>query len=137
MMIRCPRTRRPEAPPPHQTDSHDEFSGDDISPENLNLHHVPCPEYQRSAPQLSDQSVSCNAYMRRPAPSVERLELVRFHRCLVLMQVRQGVLRTIVVGIVVRIDRLSLEPGNGIELLDSCCSKARQSTEHRALDLRD
>ena len=54
---------------------------------------------------------------------VEGLQLVRLHRGLVLVQVRERVLRPVVVRIVVGVDRLGLQTRDGVELLD------RRSTE--------
>jgi len=54
---------------------------------------------------------------------VEGLQLVGLHRGLVLVQVRERVLRTVVVRIVIGVDRLGLQTRNGVELLD------RRSTE--------
>merc|ERR1719261_1198892 len=49
----------------------------------------------------------------------------------------QRVFSSIMVGIVVCIDGLCLESGNCIKLLDSCCTKPGQCTEHCTLDLGD
>merc|ERR1719254_347068 len=69
--------------------------------------------------------------------SVERLELVSLDGRLVLVQVRQRILGTIMVGIVVCVYRLRLEPSDRVELLDGGRAEAREGTEHRALDFRD
>merc|ERR1719321_253507 len=69
--------------------------------------------------------------------SMEGLELVSFNRCLILMEVGERILCTIMVCIVVRIDGLCLKACNSIELLDGCCSEPGQCTEHSALDLCD
>merc|ERR550514_1599058 len=69
------------------------------------------------------------------ARSVERLELVRLDGRLVLVQVAERVLRAVVVGVVVRVDRLRLEAGDRVELLDRRRAEARERAEDRALDL--
>ena len=66
---------------------------------------------------------------------MERLQLVRRHRGLVVVQMRERVLGAVVVGIIVRIDGLGLQARDGIELLDGRGTEARQRTEDRALDL--
>lgn len=68
---------------------------------------------------------------------MKALELVRLDRGLVVVQVFERVLGTVVVGIIVSIDGLRLESGNGIELLDRRSSKSGQSSEDRTLDFRD
>merc|ERR1740121_3031804 len=50
--------------------------------------------------------------------SMERLQLVRLHGRLVLVQVGQWVLGPVVVGIVVCVDSLRLEPSNRVEFLN-------------------
>merc|ERR1719473_1441978 len=67
--------------------------------------------------------------------SVERLELVRFDRCLVLMEVCQRIFCTIVVSIVVGINGLCFQTCDGIKLLDGGGTQACQGTEHCAFDL--
>merc|ERR1719440_1463326 len=47
----------------------------------------------------------------------------------------EGVLRAVMVRIVVRIDGLRLEAGNGVELLDRSSTEPRERAEDRALDL--
>mmetsp|Transcript_66431 Transcript_66431/g.192510 ORF Transcript_66431/g.192510 Transcript_66431/m.192510 type:complete len:237 (+) Transcript_66431:2-712(+) len=69
--------------------------------------------------------------------SMERLELVRLNRRLVFVQVGQRILCAVMVRIVVRVDGLRLEPGDGIELLDRRRAEAGQGAEHGALDLGD
>jgi len=51
------------------------------------------------------------------------------------VQVRQRVLATVVVCIVVCIDCLSFQPGNRVELLDRGCTQTGQSAEDGAFDL--
>merc|ERR1719270_2804411 len=68
---------------------------------------------------------------------MERLQLVRLYRGLILMQMGEWVLGTIMMCVVVCIDRLRLQTSYGIELFDSCCSQASQGAEHRPLDLCD
>jgi len=67
---------------------------------------------------------------------VEGLQLVRLHRGLVLVQVRERVLRPVVVRIVVGVDRLGLQTRDGVELLDRRSTEPGQRPEHRPLDLR-
>jgi len=67
---------------------------------------------------------------------VEGLQLVRLHRGLVLVQVRERVLRPVVVRIVVGVDRLGLQTRDGVELLDRRGAEPGQGPEHRPLDLR-
>mmetsp|Transcript_68621 Transcript_68621/g.196816 ORF Transcript_68621/g.196816 Transcript_68621/m.196816 type:complete len:351 (+) Transcript_68621:138-1190(+) len=69
--------------------------------------------------------------------SVERLQLVRLDRRLVLMQVRERVLGAVVVRVVVGVDRLRLQAGDRVELLDGRCAQLRQGPKHRALNLGD
>ena len=71
------------------------------------------------------------------APLMERLELVRLHRGLVLVQVTERVLGAVVVCIVVRINGLRLEACDRVELLDSRSAKPRERTKNRTLDLRN
>merc|ERR1719171_1418897 len=68
---------------------------------------------------------------------VEGLELVRLHRRLVLVQVAERVLRAVVVRVVVGVDRLRLEAGDGIELLDRRGTEPSERTEDCTLDLRN
>ena len=63
---------------------------------------------------------------------MEGLQLVRLHRRLVLVQVRERVLGPVVVRIVVGVDGLGLEPGNGVELLDRGRAQAGQRTSKRS-----
>merc|ERR1719326_158776 len=80
---------------------------------------------------------NCCTYNLPLMCSVERFELVRLHWRLVLVQVSERVLSTVVVGIVVGINGLGLKARNSIELLDGCRTEAGQGTEYRALDLRN
>mmetsp|Transcript_1296 Transcript_1296/g.4018 ORF Transcript_1296/g.4018 Transcript_1296/m.4018 type:complete len:250 (+) Transcript_1296:51-800(+) len=68
---------------------------------------------------------------------MEGLQLVCLHGRLILMQVRQGVLGTVVVRIIVGVDGLRLQPRDGVKFLDGCCPEPRKGTEDRPLDLRD
>merc|ERR1719449_384329 len=68
---------------------------------------------------------------------VEGLELVGRDRGLVLVEVSERVLGAVVVSIIVGVDGLRLETGNGIELLDGSSTKTGKGTEHSALDLRN
>merc|ERR1719158_1136376 len=68
---------------------------------------------------------------------MEGLELVGRDRSLVLVKVSQRVLGAVVVSIIVGVDGLRLETGNGIELLDGRGAKTGQGTEHSALDFRN
>merc|ERR1719263_1639131 len=69
--------------------------------------------------------------------SMEGLQLVSLHRCFVFVQVCEWVLGTIVVCIIVSIDRLSFEPGNGVELLDCGRTETSESPEHGSLNFSD
>merc|ERR1719158_1169887 len=68
------------------------------------------------------------------AQSVEGLQLVSLHRSLVLVQVCQRVLCAVVVGIVVRIDGLSLKTSNGVKFFDRGGTQASESPEDSTLD---
>merc|ERR1719387_1791156 len=76
-----------------------------------------------------------NQLHRQASASVERLELVGLDRCLILMEVCQRILCTIVVRVIVGIDGLRLETRNGIELLDRGSTEPRQRPENSTLDL--
>ena len=67
---------------------------------------------------------------------MEGLQLVRLHRGFVLVQVRERILRPVVVRIVVGVDRLGLQTRDGVELLDRRGAEPGQGPEHRPLDLR-
>merc|ERR1719407_180364 len=69
--------------------------------------------------------------------SMERLQLVSLHRCFVLVQVCEWVLGTVVMCIIISIDRLSLEPGNCVKLLDCGRTQTSECPEHGSLDLSD
>jgi len=74
----------------------------------------------------SSTSKSINSTNSSPSKSnslMERLELVRLDGSFVGVQVLQRVLGTVVVGIIVGIDGLSLQSSNGIELLNGCGTK--------------
>merc|ERR1719482_1412643 len=71
------------------------------------------------------------------ATSVERLQLVSLHRCFIFVQVCEWVLSTIVMRIIVSIDRLSFEPGNRVKLLDGGGTQTSECPEHGSLDLSD
>eukprot|EP00405_Crypthecodinium_cohnii_P052009 CAMPEP_0206599102 /NCGR_PEP_ID=MMETSP0325_2-20121206/44994_1 /ASSEMBLY_ACC=CAM_ASM_000347 /TAXON_ID=2866 /ORGANISM="Crypthecodinium cohnii, Strain Seligo" /LENGTH=165 /DNA_ID=CAMNT_0054110139 /DNA_START=87 /DNA_END=584 /DNA_ORIENTATION=- len=73
----------------------------------------------------------------RSSCSMEGLQLVGLNRGLVLVQVSQWVLSSVVVGIVVGIDGLRLEASNGVELLDGSSTEASQGSEDSPLDLSD
>merc|ERR1719464_1915196 len=68
---------------------------------------------------------------------MERLQLVRLDRGLILMQMGEWVLGTVVMCVVVCVDCLRLQTSNRIKLFDGCCTQASQSTEHCPLDLCD
>merc|ERR1719356_2416869 len=68
---------------------------------------------------------------------MERLQLVRLDRCLILMQMGEWVLGAIMMCVIVCIDHLRFQTSNGIKLFDSCCSQASQGAEHCPLDLCD
>jgi len=68
---------------------------------------------------------------------VEALELVRLDRGLVGVERLERVLATVVVSVIVSIDGLGLEAGDGVELLDGGGTEPGQSTEHGTLDLSD
>merc|ERR1719247_2591558 len=69
--------------------------------------------------------------------SMERLQLVSLHRCFILVQVCEWVLGTIVMRIIVGIDRLSLQTGNRVKLLDGGSTQTSECPEHGTLDLSD
>ena len=64
---------------------------------------------------------------------MEGLELVGRDRGLVLVKVSERVLGAVVMSIIVSVDGLRLETGNGIELLDGSSTKTCQRTEHGTL----
>lgn len=78
--------------------------------------------FHASSKQRSPGALDAGADSTR---SVEGLQLVGLHRGLVFVQVSQGVLGPVVVGIVVRIDRLRLQASDGVEFLSDspsgCC----------------
>merc|ERR1719478_1384851 len=74
---------------------------------------------------------------REISNSVERLQLVSLHRSFILVQVCEWVLGTVVMCIIVCIDRLSFEPGNSVELLDGGSTQTSECPEHGTLDLGD
>merc|ERR1719160_780516 len=82
---------------------------------------------------LSYRTLSLNTFNRF---SVEGLELVSLDRRLVLVEMGEWILCTIVVRIVVRIDCLRFKACDCVKLLDRCCAEPGQCTEHSALDLR-
>merc|ERR1719223_1447037 len=67
--------------------------------------------------------------------SVERLQLVGLNWSLIFVQVGKRILGTVVVSIIVRIDGLCLEAGDGVELLDCCGTQTSQCPEDSSLDL--
>merc|ERR1719352_1545211 len=69
--------------------------------------------------------------------SVERLELVGFHRRLVLVEMRQRILCAVMMSIIVGIYSLGLKTRNSIEFLDSGSTQTSQRTEDRTFDLCD
>merc|ERR1719440_1117873 len=69
------------------------------------------------------------------AISMERLQFVRLYRSLIFVQVCKWVLCAIVMGIIVCVNGLCLQSGNGIELFDGGCTQTGQSAEDCALDL--
>merc|ERR1719160_387405 len=81
---------------------------------------------------LSYRTLSLNTFNRF---SVEGLELVSLDRRLVLVEMGEGILCTIVVRIVVRINCLRFKACDRVKLLDRCCAETGQCTEHSALDL--
>merc|ERR1719323_245631 len=82
---------------------------------------------ERNTPSLTDQMSKF--------VSVEGLELVCLHRCLVLVQVRQGILRSVMVSIIVSVNSLGFKASYRIELLDGSGAEACEGTEDSALDL--
>merc|ERR550532_637626 len=73
----------------------------------------------------------------RADSAVEGRVLVGGHSGLGAVQIVQGVLVPVMVVVVVLVDGLRLEAGNGVKLLDLRRSEARQGAEDGALDLRD
>merc|ERR1719375_2870343 len=69
--------------------------------------------------------------------SMERLQLVGLHWCLVLVQMSERVLCPVMTCIVVGVDRLRFEARYGVELLDRRRAQSRERTKDRALDLSD
>ena len=53
------------------------------------------------------------------------------------MQVSQRVLGAVVVSVIVRVDGLRFQAGDGVELLDGRRTQAGQGTEHSPLDFSD
>ena len=94
----------------------------------------PSHRHPKLAADVAGGSVQASQTLRS---SVEGLQLVRLDGRLVLVQVRQGVLRAVVVRVVVRVDGLRLEARDGVELLDGGRTQTRQRAEDRALDLSD
>merc|ERR1719439_412748 len=90
-----------------------------------------CPRVVHSTYDMSCRSSS------HTKNSVERLELVGLHWCLVFVQVCQRVLRTVVVSIVVCINGLGLQACDGVELLDRRGTQTGQCPEDSTLDLCD
>merc|ERR1719263_9757 len=71
----------------------------------------------------------------RQLGSMERLKLVCLYRCLIFVQVCERILGTIMMRIIVCIDGLGLQPGNGVKLLDGRRAKACERAEHCSLNL--
>merc|ERR1719359_2505893 len=69
------------------------------------------------------------------AISVERLELVGLHWCLVLVQMRERILRPVVVCIIVGIDGLCFQTCDGIKFLNGGGAQTCQRSEHCSFDL--
>merc|ERR1719375_1902940 len=85
-------------------------------------------------------SVKCAGSARRcarSAGSVEGLELVGLDGRLILVQVGEGVLSAVVMGIVVRINRLRLQARDCIKLLDRGCPETGQCSEHSTFNFCD
>merc|ERR1719499_2340684 len=79
---------------------------------------------------------------RSPAPrlassAMEGGVLVRSDRWLWLVQVLQRILLSIVVFVIVLVNRLCLEASYRVELFDFRRAEARQGPENSTLDLRD
>merc|ERR1719330_559378 len=74
---------------------------------------------------------------RKDSALMERLQLIRLYRGLILMQMGEWVLGTVVMCVVVCIDCLRLQTSNSIKLFDGCRTQASQGTEHCPLDLCD
>jgi len=66
---------------------------------------------------------------------MKALELVGLDWGLVGVQRLERVLGPVVVSVIVSIDGLGLEPGDGIELFDGGSSEPGEGTEHGTLDL--
>merc|ERR1719491_1128153 len=94
-------------------------------------------EMQSHAAESHLSSSACKAgwHVQDSSHLVERLQFVRLHWCLVLMQVSQGILRPVMVSIVVSIDGLRFQPGDRVKLFDCCSTQSRQGAEYRALYL--
>merc|ERR1719198_400700 len=85
---------------------------------------------QRSAAQLalSWRSVAQHCSL------MERLELISFHRSLIFMEMCKRILGSVMVRIVISVNGLSFQPGNGIKLLDGGRAQTRKCSEHCPLD---
>merc|ERR1719321_1988051 len=75
-----------------------------------------------------------NPSLHEAMGSMEGLEFVSLNWCLILVEVRKRILSTIVMSIVVRINRLSFKTRNCIELFNRGCSQTSQCTEHCTLN---
>merc|ERR1719160_2273701 len=69
--------------------------------------------------------------------SVEGLEFVGLHWCLVLVEMREGILSAVMMRVIVCVDGLCFKTGYRIKLFDCCRTQPCESTEHCPLDLCD
>mmetsp|Transcript_1379 Transcript_1379/g.2534 ORF Transcript_1379/g.2534 Transcript_1379/m.2534 type:complete len:280 (+) Transcript_1379:144-983(+) len=72
-----------------------------------------------------------------PLRSMERLQLVRLHRGLILVQVRQGIFGTIVMRIIICINCLRFQSCYSVKFLDGGCAQACERPENCPLDFSD
>merc|ERR1719433_1813560 len=80
----------------------------------------------------------CRFGGRAPAAgedSMEGHQLVCCNWWLINTQMLQGILVSVMMSIIVGINCLCLEPGDGVELLDLCRPQTRESAEDNTLDL--
>merc|ERR550514_2055531 len=78
----------------------------------------------------------CHAhYTERRQSVMEGGVLVLIDLGLPRVDVLKRVLGAVVMRVIILVNSLSLQPGDGVEFLDLCCTQAREGTEDRTLDL--
>merc|ERR1719453_682254 len=90
-----------------------------------------CLPVAAAGPGVFPWSIQCAAL------SMERFEFVRLDGSLVLVEVRERILCTVMVGIVVGIDGLSFQARDSVEFFDRRRSQPRERAEHSTLDFGD